>query len=100
MSKWIKQTQAASYIRELLQQRGVDIPSHRLTQPDNQQWITFTYNGKELGIDSVSGVWIRESELEDWRCICMPCSLSGAAQAVEFLTNEKARPSPDSAFTV
>jgi hypothetical protein len=87
MSKWIKQTQAASYIRELLHQRGIDIPSKRLTLPDSQQWITFDYNGRQLGVDTASGIWIREDD-DEWRCICMPCSVSGAAQAVEFLTQE------------
>ena len=86
--KWLKQTQAASHIRELLHQRGIDIPSKRLTLPDSQQWIIFEYNGRQLGIDTASGVWVRESEDEDWRCICMPCNVSGAAQAVEFLTRE------------
>ena len=88
MPKWLKQTQAASHIRELLQQRGIDIPSHRLTLPDNQQWVVFDYKIRQLGIDTASGVWIRESELEDWRCISMPCTVSGALQAVEFLTQD------------
>jgi|ERR1044072_8808953 hypothetical protein len=88
MSKWIKQTQAASYIRELLHQRGIDIPSKRLTLPNNQQWIIFEYNGRQLGIDTASGVWIRESEDNEWRCICMSCNVSGAAQAVDFLTKD------------
>ena len=88
MPKWLKQTQAASHIRELLHQRGIDIPSHRLTLPDSQQWTIFEYRERQLGIDTASGLWIRESELHNWRCISMPCTVSGALQAVEFLTQD------------
>jgi len=86
MPKWLKQTQAARHIRELLQQRGIDISSQRLTLPNNQWWTIFDYKGRQLGIDTASGIWIRESELADWHCISMPCTVSGALQAVEFLT--------------
>lgn len=80
-----KQTEATSYVQELLQQRRLGIPSKKLTLPDNQQWAVFEHNGRQLGIDSVSGVWVRESDTEDWRCVCMPCNVSGAIQAVGFL---------------
>jgi hypothetical protein len=82
--KWLKQTQAASYIRELLHQRGLDIPSQRLTLANNQQWIVFEHEGRELGIDTQSGVWIR-TKVDSWRCLATPCNVSGALQAVEFL---------------
>ena len=87
MSKWIKQTQAASYIRELLHQRGIDIPSQRLTLPYSQQWIVFEYQGREIGIDTQSGVWIRMKD-DDWTCLATPCNVSDALQAVEFLTED------------
>ena len=83
-----KQDEAASYIQKLLSQCKIDIPSHRLTLPDSQQWITYEYKGRQIGIDSASGVWVRESESHDWRCVSMPCTVSGALQAVEFLTQE------------
>ena len=83
-----KQDEAAGHIRELLSQRKIDIPSRRLNLPDNQQWITYEYKGRQIGIDSASGVWVRESELADWRCVSMPCTVSGALQAVGFLTQE------------
>ena len=85
--RWLKQTKAVSHIRELISQRKLDIPSHRLALPDDQQWIIFEYKGKQLGVDSASGLWIRESELADWRCISMPCTVSGALQAVEFISS-------------
>lgn len=86
--KWVQQTKAASHIRELLIQRGFDIPSRRLGSEDEPQWVIFEYKGKQLGIDSESGVWVRASDLQDWRCVSKPCNVSGAAQAVEFLIRD------------
>jgi hypothetical protein len=40
------------------------------------------------GIYSESGIWVRESIRHDWRCISMPCNVSGAIQSVEFLTQD------------
>ena len=83
-----KQDEATSHIRELLSQRKIDIPAQKLTLPNNQQWITYEYKGRQIGIDSASGVWVRESEDSSWRCVSMPCTVSGALQAVEFLTQD------------
>ena len=82
----IKQTKAASHIRELLVQRGFNIPSRKLSPEDSSQWVILEYNSRQLGIDTDSGVWVRASELEDWQGISLPCTVSGALQAVEFLT--------------
>jgi hypothetical protein len=81
-----KQAEAANHIKELLTQRGLSVPSRKMTLEDGQHWVVFELNQKQIGIDSVSGVWVRESSLEYWRCISMPCNVSGALQAVEFLT--------------
>lgn len=80
----IRQPEAVSHIQKLLIERGFSITS----RPLPNQWVVFDYEGKQIGVDLKSGVWIRASELEDWRCACVPCSTSGAIQAVEFLTNE------------
>jgi len=88
MSKWIKQTEAASHIRELLVQRGFDIPSGKLTLPDNQKWSVFQHKQRQIGVDTASGVWVRESDQDSWKCVAMPCTVSGALKAVEFLTQE------------
>jgi hypothetical protein len=85
--KAIKQPEAVNHIQKLLIERGFNIPSRKL--PDH--WVVFEHQGKQLGIDQSSGVWIRATELEDWRCVCKPCNTSGAIQAVEFLANEEAR---------
>jgi hypothetical protein len=79
--KAIKQPEAVNYIERLLIERGLNVPSHKI-----DHWIVFEYQGKQLGIDSASGVWVRGSELEDWRCYAAPCTVSGGIQAVEFLT--------------
>jgi len=79
-----KQTEAVTFIRSLLKQRNLDIPSHNMTLPDNQHWVIFEHKNRQIGVDSASGVWIRASELENWRCVCKPCVVSGAIQAIEF----------------
>jgi hypothetical protein len=83
MSK--KQAEATNHIKGLLIKRGLDIQSRKLALEENQHWNLFEYKERQIGIDSASGVWVRESELHDWRCIAMPCTVSGAIQAVEFL---------------
>jgi hypothetical protein len=86
MKKAGKQAEATGKIRELLLQRGFDIPSRKMTLPDDQQWTVFQYGERQLGIDAVSGVWVRASISDSWKCIALPCTISGAVQAVEFLT--------------
>jgi hypothetical protein len=86
MSK--KQAEATNHIQELLIKRGLDILSRKLTLEENQHWILFEYRKRQVGIDSASGVWVRASISDNWMCIAMPCSVSGAIQAVEFLTSD------------
>jgi hypothetical protein len=88
MGKLTKQTEAASTIRELLRQRGLDIPSRSMTLPDNQRWVVFKHNERQVGIDTAAGVWLQENDRSNWSCISMPCTVSGALQAVDFLTKE------------
>src|SRR5438105_13788203 len=84
--KGIKQTEAVNHIQGLLKERGFNLPSRHLGEP---RWIIFEHRGRQLGVDPTSGVWIRESESEDWRCLAIPCNVSGAIQAVEFLTTDQ-----------
>jgi hypothetical protein len=87
--KAIKQSEATNYIQRLLIERGFNVPYSKLTN----QRIVFEYKDKQIGIDPKAGVWIRELE-GDWQCLAMPCNVSGAIQAVEFLTKDhlQARP--------
>ena len=79
----IKQSEAVNHIKHLLRERGLNTPS----RTDNQRWVIFEYKGKQLGVDSASGVWISERE-GDWQCLAMPCTVSGAIQAIDFLAKE------------
>jgi hypothetical protein len=81
--KAITQTEAVNHIKRLLKERGLDLTS----RTDNQRMVIFEHKGRQLGVDSTSGVWVRESE-DDWRCLAMPCMVSGAIQAVDFLAKE------------
>jgi hypothetical protein len=83
-----KQAEAANHIQELLNKAGYCISPRKITLEDNQHWIILEHNQRQIGIDSASGVWVRESERHEWRCISMPCNVSGAIQAVEFLTSD------------
>jgi hypothetical protein len=85
MPKQAKQAEAASHIKELLIQRGFDIPSRQMSLEDNQRWIVFELGERQIGIDAASGVWVRASIRDEWRCLSMPCTVSGALKAVEFL---------------
>jgi hypothetical protein len=80
-----KQEEAANHLRELLRQRGLNIPSRNLTLEDNQCWIIFERQRCQVGIDAASGMWVRVNESE-WRCIGMPCTVSTAIQAADFLS--------------
>jgi hypothetical protein len=82
--KQITQNEAANYVQKLLIERGFNVASHKLTN----QWIVFEHQGKQVGIDRKAGVWIKEPEHE-WRCLAVPCTVSGAIQAVDFLAKEE-----------
>lgn len=84
--KAIKQTEAVSHVQHLIRERGLDISSRSLVLPDNQSWVVFEKAGRQIGVDTASGIWIRQSAEDTWQCVCMPCIVSGAIQAVEFLT--------------
>jgi hypothetical protein len=83
-----KQTEAVNQIKSFLSNQGVDIKPGKLTLPDGQEWVIFEREGKQIGIDTVSGVWKRSSSDEYWQCIGMPCTVSCAIQAADFLTKE------------
>jgi hypothetical protein len=84
----MKQAKAARHIRELLAERGVEVASRRLRLPDGQHWEVFERNGRQMGVDAASGIWLRESTAGEWRCVAMPLSTSGAIMAAEFLSKD------------
>lgn len=88
MPKQTKQAEAASHIKDQLSQRGFDVPSRQMALEDNQRWTVFERGERQIGIDSASGVWVRASMRDLWRCLSMPCTASGALKAVEFLIKD------------
>jgi hypothetical protein len=88
MAKQGKQSEAVNQIKEFLSKRGLEIASRNLTLEDNQRWVVFEYRSRQVGVDGVSGIWLRESLHHEWRCIAMPCTISGAIQAAEFLSKD------------
>jgi hypothetical protein len=81
----VKQIEAASHIRDFLVQRGLDIASRNIKLEDNQRWVVFEHRGRQVGVDTSGGVWMRESIRDDWRCLAKPSTVSSALQAVDFL---------------
>jgi hypothetical protein len=87
--KSIRQTEAVHHINGLLRERGFNMTPRHL---GSQRWVIFEHQGKQIGVDAAAGVWVREDESSAWRCLAIPCTVSGAIQAVEFLTaNRPAR---------
>jgi hypothetical protein len=84
-----KQTEAANQIKSFLSNQGLDIKPGKLTLPDGQEWIIFEREGRQVGVDTASGVWVRIKD-GDWMCIGLPCTVSCAIQAVDFLTTSLA----------
>ena len=56
-----KQIEASNYIRDLLASRNLQISPRTMMFEDNKQWVVYTHQGRELGIDTSSGVWVRAS---------------------------------------
>lgn len=84
MPEQTAQQEAASYIKSALSGRSHDIPFKNL-KVGEETWLVFERGPYRVGIDSGSGVWLKESEEGEWRCIEKPCTVSGALEAIEFL---------------
>lgn len=87
MPEQTAQQEAASYIKSTLSGRGHDIP-YKSLKVGEETWIVFERGPSRVGIDSGSGVWLKESEENEGRCIEKPCTVSGALEAVEFLIKD------------
>jgi hypothetical protein len=83
--KKIGQLEAASHIRASLVSRGLNLPSRSLQVANQSAWLVFEYQSRSVGIDSSAGVWTRAAGESEWRCLEKPCTVSGAAMAVDFL---------------
>jgi hypothetical protein len=88
MAKQGKQAEAVNQIKEFLSKRGLEIDNRNLSLESNQRWVVLEHGSRQVGVDSVSGIWLRESLHYEWHCIAMPCTISGAIQAAEFLSKD------------
>ncbi|HEX5735355.1 MAG TPA: hypothetical protein VF131_21170 [Blastocatellia bacterium] len=86
MPKRTGQAEASLHIRELLRQRGFDIAARTVTHEDKRQWLVFERAGRQVGVDLASGLWVKPSPKDTWRCIERSCTVGGALEAVDFLT--------------
>jgi len=80
-----KQTEAAQYIRNVLKGQGFDILYHAVIVEENQQWLIFEQGERQIAIDSASGIWVKGSAVDIWRCFSKTCSTSSALIAIEIL---------------
>lgn len=86
MPKRTGQAEASLHIKELLLQRGFEIAPRAVTLEDNRQWLVFELAGRQVGVDASSGLWVKPSRDDAWRCIEESCTVGGALEAVDFLT--------------
>lgn len=84
---WMKQSKAASHIQEQLSLKGINIPSQSVSV-NGQQWTVFSRRGRQLGVDRVSGIWLRESANAEWRCVATEHTMSSALMAIDFLARD------------
>ena len=82
-----KQTEATSYIQNLIASRRIVVTPRKVGFEGDKEWVVFEHKDREIGIDPTSGVWIRAKD-GNWTCLATLCNVSGALQAVEFLTQE------------
>jgi predicted RNA-binding protein with PUA domain len=75
MGKANKQEEAAKQIQEFFERGGYSVTPHKLALEDNQHWIILELNQRQVGIDSASGVGVRESIRHEWRCLTMLSTL-------------------------
>lgn len=78
------QKEAGRYIQEVLAQRGVEVEPGIVQVGADQPWLLIEKGSRFIGIDPSSGLWIADSSSR-WSCVAMPCSVSGALKAIEFL---------------
>ena len=83
-----KQAKAAQHIQQLLGERQINVLPRRLKPADGQHWLVLERNARQAGVDAASGIWLRETSADDWHCVAMPHSTSGAIMAADFLSKD------------
>jgi hypothetical protein len=87
MAKFTKQAQATNHIKSLLASRNIQIEPGIIVFGEAEECQVFEYNNCCLAVDTRSGLWVGHLG-GDWRQLSSSCTVSGALQAVEFLTQD------------
>ena len=88
MPKESRQLEVVNYIRSSLLDRGYNISPRSLRLGMEESWLVFERGQRSIGVDSSSGVWLRDSAEGEWHCIEKPCTVGGALEGVEFLIKD------------
>ena len=83
-----RQTEAARYIRNVLLAQGFDIEHRLIIVEEGQQWLVFERGECQIAIDSSSGIWVKGSAKDIWRCFSKTCTTSSALLAIEILVGD------------
>lgn len=78
-----KQSEAINHIRSLLVQRGIHLEAG-VFLVDEIEMRGFEYREKYVAVDLSSGIWVGGVNGK-WQCLASTCTVSSAAEAVEFL---------------
>lgn len=82
----VGQLEAINHIRAELVKRGINVPSKSISMLGGEVWLVFERGARSVGVDPGSGVWVREFEEGEWRCLAKPCTVSGVLMGVDFIT--------------
>ena len=81
-----RQSEAVRHIQSILKARGLSVePGIYLVAED--AWQLFEHSGKCIAVDTNSGVWVGAVGGK-WHCLSSTCTVSSAAEAVEFLVQD------------
>jgi hypothetical protein len=81
MSERSEQEKMAGFISETLAGRGFKTES----MASEKGWILLRLGDRAVGVDEGSGIWLKESDKDEWRRICESGMIGAALEAVEFL---------------
>lgn len=82
------QLEAATHIRTELVKRGMNISPGSISILGGVGWLVFRRGPRSIGVDQGSGIWVREYEDGEWRCLAKPCTVSQVLLGVDFIAGE------------
>ena len=81
-----KQSQAITHLQTILSQRSLSLEAGVFIVGE-EAMRGFEHNEKYLAVDMSSGIWIGQAGSK-WQCLSTSCTVSSAAEAVEFLIKD------------